>query len=98
MKTHVIPPTTRLSGRLGKLLPLTAAALLATGCSTLSYTSPAGEHFCRLSLGGRTAIAALSVEAGTNGIRRLELKGYQTDSNQALSTVTEAAVRAALTR
>jgi len=83
-----------------KLLNLGCAAgvlvMLGTGCSMLSYTGPSGERFARLSLGAKTAIAALNVETGTNGIRRLELQGYQNDSTQALSTVTEAAVRAAL--
>jgi hypothetical protein len=73
------------------------AGLLCAGCSVLSYSSPSGEHFSRLSLGVKTAIAALNVEAGTNGVRRLQLQGYQTDANQALGTVTEAAVRAAIT-
>ncbi len=77
-------------------LALTALAALTPGCSMLSYTGPTGEHFARFSLGSKTAIAALNVDTGTTGIRRLELQGYQNDSNQALTTVTEAAVRAAL--
>ncbi len=76
------------------LLPLLLFAL--SGCSMLTYTSPGGEHFSRCSFGSKTAIASLSVEAGTNGVRRVELQGYQNDANQALSTVTEAAVRAAV--
>ena len=39
---------------------------------------------------------ALAVETGTNGIRRVELHGYQNDSSQALGAVTDAAVRAAI--
>ena len=35
-------------------------------------------------------------EADTNGVRRVDLHGYQNDSSQALGAVTEAAVRAAL--
>ncbi len=73
-------------------------ALTLSGCSVLSYTGPAGEHFSRCCLGSKTAIASLSVETGTNGIRRVELQGYQSDANQALGTVTEAAVRAAVAR
>ncbi len=75
------------------LLPL---ALALSGCSRLSYTGPAGERFSRFSFGAKTAIASLKVEAGTNGVRRVELQGYQNDANQALGTVTEAAVRAAV--
>jgi hypothetical protein len=81
------------------LTHLTLLALLtlaATGCSLISYTSPTGERFTRSSLGVNTSVSSLSVETGTNGVRRVELRGYQNDSSQALGTVTEAAVRAAL--
>ena len=70
--------------------------LLITGCQVLTYRSPQGERFSRSSLGSRTAIQSLSVEADTNGVRRVQLQGYTNDSSQALGTVTEAAVRAAL--
>src|SRR5512140_341337 len=75
--------------------PLLLATLLCSGCTVLTYTGPGGERFSRGSLGAATAIAALSVEAGTNGIRRVELQGYRNDSNQALTTVTDALIRAA---
>ncbi len=81
---------------LTSLTYLTALALLATGCTVLSYTGPAGERFTRGSLGANTSISSLTFEAGTNGVRRVDLRGYQNDSAQALSAVTEAAVRAAL--
>jgi hypothetical protein len=71
-------------------------ASLATGCTVLTYTSPTGEHFARGSLGANTSISELAIEAGTNGVRRVELRGYQQDSSQALSAVTEAAVKAAI--
>ena len=70
--------------------------VLASGCQVLTYTAPNGERFSRGSLGSATSISSLSVEAGTNGVRRVELRGYQNDSTQALGTVTEAAVRAAI--
>lgn len=82
-----------------RLFPVTLCGLLAlaaTGCTLLTYTSPNGERFTRGSLGSTTAISALAVETGTNGVRRIEMQGYQNDSNQALGAVTEAAVRAAL--
>jgi hypothetical protein len=69
---------------------------LATGCTVLSYHGPNGEHFTRGSLGANTSISSLAIEAGTNGVRRVELRGYQQDSSQALSAVTEAAVKAAI--
>jgi hypothetical protein len=75
---------------------LFAAALLLTGCQVLTYHSPTGERFTRSSLGATTAISSLTVEAGTNGIRRVDLQGYTNNSTQALGTVTEAAVKAAL--
>jgi hypothetical protein len=70
--------------------------VLACGCQVLSYTNPNGEHFSRTSLGSTTSIASLAIETDTNGLRRVQLQGYQNDPSQALSTVTEAAVRAAL--
>jgi hypothetical protein len=77
-------------------LTLTVALLATSGCTLLSYTSPTGEHFTRGSLGANTSISSLAIEAGTNGVRRVELRGYQNDSSQALSAVTEAAVKAAI--
>jgi hypothetical protein len=71
-------------------------ALLSTGCQILKYSSPTGERFTRASFASQTAIASLSVESTTNGIRRVELRGYTNDSSQALGTVTDAAVRAAI--
>ena len=80
------------------LFHLASASLLGlvAGCTMLTYTSPSGEQFSRRSLGSTTAISSLAVETGTNGLRRITLQGYQNDPNQALTTVTEAAVRAAV--
>ncbi len=72
-------------------------AFLFTGCTVLTYKSPTGEHFTRSSLGSKTSIAHLTFEATTNGVRKVELRGYQNDSSQALGVVTDAAVRAAIT-
>jgi len=74
----------------------TFLTVAATGCQVLTYTSPSGERFTRSSLGANTSIQSLAIEAGTNGVRRVELRGYQNDSSQALGAVTEAAVRAAI--
>ncbi len=78
------------------LLPVLGLLSAAAGCTSLSYTSPDGEHFSRRSLGSKTTISALTVEAATNGLRRVELRGYMNDSTQALGTITEAAVRAGI--
>jgi hypothetical protein len=79
------------------LHPLASLLLLAgAGCQRLSYTGPNGERFSRTSLGANTSLQSLAVETGTNGVRRVELHGYTNDSTQAIGTVTEAAVRAAL--
>jgi hypothetical protein len=88
----------KLKSHLTHLTYLTLSPLLlaATGCTVLTYTSPTGEHFTRGSLGASTSISSLAIEAGTNGVRRVELRGYQNDSSQALSAVTEAAVKAAI--
>lgn len=101
MKTHQVhysafqPRSTK--SRLAAALCLGAAVvLIGTGCQVLTYSGPNGERFSRSSLGAKTAIGSLTVEAGTNGVRRVELRGYTNDSTQALGVVTEAAVRAAL--
>ena len=78
------------------LLTLPALALLASGCQVLTYTSPTGDRFTRGSLGANTSIQSLVLEASTNGVRRVELRGLQNDSSQSLGAVTEAAVRAAI--
>jgi hypothetical protein len=70
--------------------------LFASGCTVLTYTAPTGEHFTRGSIGANTSISSLAIEAGTNGVRRVELRGYQQDGSQALGVVTEAAVKAAI--
>jgi hypothetical protein len=75
-------------------LTLFTAALC--GCSVLTYTSPDGEKFTRSSLGADTTISSLTVETNTNGVRRVDLRGYRNDHTQVLGTVTEAAVRAAI--
>ncbi len=75
---------------------ISLVAAFAPGCQVLTYEGPSGERFSRSSLGANTSISSLTVESVTNGIRRVELRGYQNDSTQALSTVTEAAVRAAI--
>ena len=75
---------------------LTLLTLAGTGCQVLTYSSPNGERFMRSSLGANTSISSLAVESGTNGVRRVELRGYQNDASQALGTVTEAAVKAAI--
>ena len=87
----LVTPLTR------KLASLAILASLATGCTIVSYTTPAGERFTRGSLGANTPIASLTFEAGTNGVRRVDLRGYQTDTAQTIAAATDAAVRAALT-
>ena len=68
----------------------------ACGCQVLTYHGPTGERFTRSSLGANTSISSLTIESGTNGVRRVELRGYQNDTAQAMGTVTEAAVKAAI--
>lgn len=75
---------------------LTCAAPLLTGCQVLTYRSATGDRLTRASFGSTTAISSLDIELSTNGLRRVELRGYQNDTAQALGTVTEAAVRTAL--
>ena len=79
-----------------QLTLLTVLTLTLCGCQVVTYRAATGETFSRSSFGANTTISSLVVESDTNGVRRVELRGYQTDSNQALGTVTEAAVRAAI--
>jgi hypothetical protein len=77
------------------LLPSLAAFFLC-GCQNLTYTAPGGEHFSRTTFGARSSIAALVVETSTNGVRRVELRGYSTDASKEWEAITAAAVRAAI--
>ena len=86
----------KMTRRITVVTLLTLFTAAVAGCTVLSYTGPSGERFSRTSLGSTTSISSLAVETGTNGLRKIEMQGYQSDSNQALGTVTEAAVRAAL--
>ncbi len=85
---------TRRPSLLSLLAPV--SLLLFTGCQVLTYRSATGERFTRSSLGANTSVSSLTVEADTNGVRRVQMRGYQNDTSQALGTVTEAAVRAAI--
>jgi len=82
--------------KLIQLTFLSVFSLALCGCQVLTYRAATGETFTRSSLGANVTISSLSVESDTNGLRRVELRGYQNDSNQTLGTVTEAAVRAAI--
>ena len=82
--------------RIGRCLLALGCLLLATGCQVLTYHAPTGERFTRSTLGTTTSIASLAVEATTTGGRKVELRGYQHDGTQALGTVTQAAVSAAI--
>ena len=71
-------------------------SMLVSGCQVLTYSSPTGERFTRSSLGANTSLQSLAFEATTNGLRRVDLRGYSTDNTQALGAVTDAAVKAAI--
>jgi hypothetical protein len=77
-------------------LTLLTLVTALTGCSLVTYRSASGERFMRGSFGANTSVASLAVESDTNGVRRVEMHGYQNDASQALGTVTEAAVKAAV--
>ncbi len=78
------------------LSSLAAVCLATPGCSVLTYSNPNGERFTRCLLGAHLGISSLALESDTNGVRRVELRGYEDDTTQSLGTVTEAAVRAAV--
>ena len=90
--------TQYLSRWLKRYTALAGLPLICAACQVLTYTGPNGERFSRSSFATTTSISSLSVETGTNGVRRVQLRGYQNDPTQALGVVTEAAVRAALQR
>lgn len=79
-----------------RLLPAALVALAVSGCTVLRYHGANGEQFSRCTLGANTAIASLTVETGSNGLRRVEMRGYQNESTQAIGAITEAAVRGAV--
>ncbi len=72
-----------------------AIAWLCAACTVVSYQNSSGERFSRAAIGTASALTALEVETATNGLRRISLRGYRSDSADALQVVTEAAVRAA---
>ncbi len=80
----------------GSVAALVALAVFVSGCQVLTWRGPNGERLSRYSFGANTSIASLALETGTNGVRRVEIQGYRNDSTEALGTVTEAAVRAAV--
>jgi len=75
-------------------VPLVGA--LTSGCQVLTYTAPNAERFSRSSFCGPTAVSSLVVEADSNGLRRVELRGYKYDSSQTIAAVAEAAARGAV--
>ena len=95
-KSNLRSAVANLPAAFSFLLASFFAAGALTGCSIVSYTSPNGERFMRSSLGANTSVSSLAVESNTNGVRRVEMHGYQNDASQALGTVTEAAVKAAV--
>jgi len=95
-KRPVSSPFCLLPSTFFVLLAALFAAAALTGCSLVTYRSPSGERFMRGSFGANTSVSSLAVESNTNGVRRVEMHGYQNDASQALGTVTEAAVKAAV--
>src|SRR6185369_14285876 len=96
-KTNISAVPLKRGARRARVAAGVALALpLLCGCQVLTYVGSQGERFSRTSFGAVTAISALIVESGSNGLRRVEMRGYRQDSTQALGVVTEAAVRAAI--
>lgn len=81
---------------LGLCVATGLASALLCGCQVLSYTASSGERFTRTNLGATTSLSSLVFESGSNGLRRVELRGYRNDSAQSLGVVTDAAIRAAI--
>jgi hypothetical protein len=77
-------------------LPTAIFCLALCGCQVLTYQSPNGERFSRTSFAATTSINSLTVESSTNGIRKVSVHGYKNDEVQALGTIIEAAVKAAI--
>lgn len=77
-------------------LAVACLSVLVSGCNVTRYASPTGEKFSRWAIGARTSVSSLRVETGTNGLRQLDLKGYQNDTAATAAAVTESAVRAAV--
>jgi hypothetical protein len=93
----ILSPTGRLrAARRALSFAGFGVAALLCGCSMVTYRSPSGERFLRGSLGANTSLTSLAVESDTNGVRRVQMQGYQNDASQALGAVTEAAVKAAV--
>jgi hypothetical protein len=70
--------------------------LLLTGCTFTGYRAANGEQFTRVAIGSKTSVGELRVSGDTNGVKTLLLKSYSNDQVEALSAVTEAAVKGAV--
>ena len=94
MKKTLLPLVTPVKNPLPRfpwlLLPL--CSLLLCRCPMMTNRAPTGERFTRTNLGTTTSIASLAVES-TNGVRKVELGGYQNDCTKALGAVTDAALK-----
>src|SRR5437899_11916857 len=93
--------TTRLARlRVSVTLHVTRITLvtltITCGCQVLTYTGPNGERFKRLSVATTTSLTSVTVETGSNGLRRVEVHGYRHDLSQTLATVAESAARGAV--
>src|SRR5213080_1262880 len=92
----IVPDACIAARRPTNITLITFSATLLCGCQVLTYMGPHGERFSRSSICAITAVSSLIVEADTNGLRRVELRGYKNNSTEALSAITAAAVRAAI--
>lgn len=69
--------------------------ILCGGCISTSFESQDGIKFKRTALGNKTTLGNLTMELGTNGVRKLVLKSYGNDQTALAVEIAEAVARGA---
>ena len=64
------------------------------GCQSLEYSN-GQERFKRVAFGTKLTLSELVVETGTNGAKKIVLKGYRNDTVEAMGLIAEKAAEGA---
>lgn len=84
---HVTQNQHPIRKRVSAVALCAALFVFVSGCSSVTYESPSGGKFTRRALGNKTELSSLDVEAQTNGLPILHLKGYKNDQSQSTEAI-----------
>lgn len=68
-------------------------AATLTGCTSTSYTDPTGAKFSRISFLNSQSVGEVSY---SDSMKKLSIKGYQSEQTQVVDAAVTAAVKAAI--